>query len=38
MAPIRPMGMRLRAWSQVSGSTIGFDRLDVAADYESLRR
>jgi UDP-sulfoquinovose synthase len=36
LTPIQPMGTRLKAWREVSGRDVGFDRFDVATDYERL--
>lgn len=36
LTPIQPMGIRLKAWKEVSGKTIRFVRLDVATDYDEL--
>ena len=36
LTPIQPMGVRLKAWEDVSGRRIGFHRFDVAQDYDSL--
>jgi UDP-sulfoquinovose synthase len=36
LTPIRPMGERLSAWTQVSGREIGFVRFDVAEHYHRL--
>ncbi|MEW4983211.1 MAG: NAD-dependent epimerase/dehydratase family protein [Cycloclasticus sp.] len=38
LTPIRPMGVRLLAWSQVSGKKIEFCNIDVAQDYDGLLR
>jgi phosphoadenylyl-sulfate reductase (thioredoxin) len=36
LTPIRPMGERLRAWKEVSGSEIAFHDIDVAVNYQRL--
>jgi UDP-sulfoquinovose synthase len=36
LTPIAPMGTRLKAWHEVSGRTIRFERLDVAEQYHRL--
>ena len=36
LTPIRPMDVRLAAWSAVSGRSIEFCRIDVANEYERL--
>ncbi len=36
LTPIRTPGERLAAWHELTGRTIGFERLDVANDYERL--
>ncbi len=36
LAPIRPMGERLRAWKDVSDKNIAFHRFDVAENYQRL--
>src|SRR4051812_6371192 len=36
LTPIRPVGERLRAWTEVSGAAIPFHRFDVAKDYHRL--
>jgi UDP-sulfoquinovose synthase len=36
LTPIRPMGERLAAWAEVSGTTIPFYRFDVAENYHRL--
>jgi UDP-sulfoquinovose synthase len=36
LTPIRPIGERLRAWTEVSGRTIGFVNLDIATEYDRL--
>ncbi|MCF6292393.1 MAG: NAD-dependent epimerase/dehydratase family protein [Robiginitomaculum sp.] len=36
LTPIRPMSERIAAWKEVSGNTISFVRLDVAAEYGAL--
>ncbi|WP_404406420.1 NAD-dependent epimerase/dehydratase family protein [Pelagibacterium halotolerans] len=38
LTPISSIAERLRAWKRVSGFEIGFERIDIAADYEALRR
>lgn len=36
LTPIRPMGTRLKAWTEVSGHEIPFYNVDVAQNYERL--
>lgn len=36
LTPIAPMGTRLKAWREVSGRSIRFERLDVAEHYHRL--
>ena len=36
LTPITPMGTRLKAWREVSGRSIRFERLDVAEHYHRL--
>jgi UDP-sulfoquinovose synthase len=36
LTPIRPIGERLRAWHEVTGSVIAFHDIDLAAGYERL--
>ncbi len=36
LTPIRPLGERLRAWTEVTGREIAFHEIDVAVDYERL--
>ena len=36
LTPITPLGTRLAAWREVSGHSIGFERFDVASDYQLL--
>ena len=36
LTPIAPVSQRLQAWQEVSGTTIGFYCIDVAAEYEKL--
>ncbi len=36
LTPIQPMGKRLKAWHEVSGNTIRFERLDIADNYHRL--
>ena len=36
LTPIAPLGARLAAWKEVSGREIGFERLNVAEDYDQL--
>ncbi|MDA8707814.1 NAD-dependent epimerase/dehydratase family protein, partial [Hellea sp.] len=38
LTPISDMALRLKAWQQISGETIGFENLDLAADYNDLLR
>src|SRR5476651_1362868 len=36
LTPIAPMSVRLATWEKVSGKKIGFERLDLAEDYDRL--
>jgi UDP-sulfoquinovose synthase len=36
LTPIAPLGTRLRAWRELSGREIGFERVDVAGEYDRL--
>ena len=36
LTPIQPMGERVKAWREVTGRTIRFERVDVAQDYPRL--
>lgn len=36
LTPIRPIGERLRAWKEVSGSDISFHNFDVSQNYQKL--
>ena len=36
LTPIQPMGVRLRAWQEVTGRTMRFHRVDIARDYPRL--
>jgi len=36
LTPISEISLRLKAWQQVSGESIGFENLDLAADYHDL--
>lgn len=36
LTPIQPMSVRLAAWKEVAGKTIGFERFDVAEHYHRL--
>ena len=36
LTPIRPMGVRLAAWKEVSGRTVSFHNFNVAHDYDEL--
>lgn len=36
LTPIRPPTERIEAWKQVSGRQLGFERLDIANEYERL--
>jgi UDP-sulfoquinovose synthase len=36
LTPIQPIGVRIKAWKEVSGKTIRFVLLDVAEDYDQL--
>src|SRR5258708_2736477 len=38
LTPIQPMGTRLDAWMEVSGSKVEFRNLDVARDYQCFLR
>jgi UDP-sulfoquinovose synthase len=37
LTPISPLGVRRAAWRELSGRQLGFDRIDVAQQYERLR-
>ncbi|MFT6128277.1 MAG: UDP-sulfoquinovose synthase, partial [Flavobacteriaceae bacterium] len=36
LTPIKPMGVRLKAWKEVSGETISFYNLNISNDYDAL--
>jgi len=36
LTPIAPMGIRLKAWKEISGKEIHFRNFDVAKEYEQL--
>lgn len=36
LTPIRPIGVRLNAWRELSGRTIRFENLTVGSDYDRL--
>jgi UDP-sulfoquinovose synthase len=36
LTPIKPMGVRLKAWEEISGKKIDFYNIDVAQDYDAL--
>src|SRR5580698_8244175 len=36
LTPIRPIGERLRVWSEVSGKEIGYRNIDLANEYDKL--
>jgi UDP-sulfoquinovose synthase len=36
LTPIKPMGVRLKAWKEVSGETIRFCNLNISHDYDAL--
>ena len=36
LTPIAPLGTRRAAWQELTGREIGFERFDVAADYDRL--
>jgi UDP-sulfoquinovose synthase len=36
LTPIQPIGVRIKAWKEVTGKTIRFVRLDVALEYDEL--
>jgi len=36
LTPIRPIGERLRAWTEITGREIGFVNLDIATEYDRL--
>src|SRR5689334_7395154 len=38
LTPIQSIEVRLQAWREVSGAEIAFHNLDVAADYEGIKR
>jgi len=37
LTPIRPLGVRRAAWTELTGRGIGFHRIDVAKEYDMLR-
>jgi UDP-sulfoquinovose synthase len=37
LTPITPLGVRRAAWREQTGLELGFERIDVAKDYELLR-
>ncbi|MEZ4633286.1 MAG: NAD-dependent epimerase/dehydratase family protein [Deinococcales bacterium] len=36
LTPIQPMGVRLKAWQEISGKAIQFHLIDIAQDYDEL--
>jgi UDP-sulfoquinovose synthase len=36
LTPIAPMGVRRAAWRELTGRELGFERLDVARDFDAL--
>jgi UDP-sulfoquinovose synthase len=36
LTPIKPMGVRLKAWEEISGKSIKFYNLDISQDYDAL--
>ena len=36
LTPIRPMGVRLKAWAELGETNITFNRIDIAKDYDRL--
>ncbi len=36
LTPIAPVSVRLEAWRELSGKTIGFEQYDIAKDYDVL--
>jgi UDP-sulfoquinovose synthase len=36
LTPIAPISERLRAWKEIGGKTVAFERIDVAEDYAAL--
>jgi len=36
LTPIQPMGIRLKAWNEITGKNIGFSNIDVADQYHRL--
>jgi len=36
LTPILPIGRRLRAWKELTGLDVGFQRIDIAKDYDLL--
>ncbi len=36
LTPIQPMGTRLKAWKEITGKSIRFERIDVADQYHRL--
>ena len=37
LTPIRPIGERLRAWTEVTGREIKFAKIDIAVQYQRLK-
>ncbi len=37
LTPIRPLGVRLAAWKELTGWTVGFEMIDVSSEYQLLR-
>ena len=38
LTPIRPIGERIRVWTQLTGKEIGFVHLDLAEEYDRFER
>ena len=36
LTPIQPISKRLAAWQELSGKQLGFERLDIATEYDRL--
>ncbi|MFC2947746.1 NAD-dependent epimerase/dehydratase family protein [Virgibacillus sediminis] len=36
LTPIQPIETRIKAWKEVSGKSIGYHHVDIAADYDAL--
>ena len=36
LTPIQPLSTRLQVWRELTGKTIGFERLDVVTEYDRL--